>query len=178
MASVITGKRVILRSKRLEDAWDDYAWKCDPDLAKLDATSPLSIPFSIYYTSYSQDLRYEGDMDHRYAIDSLEGKHIGNCSCYNIDHMRGEAELGILIGDPDYWDKGYGSDAVITLVNHVFQERHMNRIYLHTLEDNLRAQRCFEKCGFVALRQVTKGMHRFILMEVEKSIASPAASSR
>lgn len=174
---MIKGNKLILRRKRQEDAWNDYAWKCDPELAHLDAMSPLDIPFSIYYASYSQELRYAGDMDHRYAIESLEGKHIGNCTCYNIDSMRGEAELGILIGDPDYWNKGYGSDAVTTLVNHVFKERHMNRIYLHTLEDNLRAQRCFEKCGFVARRRVTRGIHRFIFMEIEKSIAIPAGSS-
>jgi len=165
---MIRGEKVVLRPKKLEDAWNDYAWKCDPDLAHLDATTPLSIPFSIYHATYSQELRYSGAMDHRYAIESLEGKHIGNCSCYNIDHMLGEGELGILIGDTDYWDKGYGRDAVTALVNHVFKERHMRRIYLHTLEDNVRAQRCFERCGFVARRRVMRGVHRFILMEIDR----------
>jgi len=165
---MIKGNKVALRRKRLEDAWKDYAWKSDLDLARLDATVPLTIPFSIYYTSYSQELHCADMMDHRYAIETMDGEHIGNCSCYNVDHTRGEAELGILIGDPDYWSKGYGSDAVTMLVSHVFNEGNMNKIYLHTLEDNVRAQRCFQKCGFVACGPVTREGHKFILMEIEK----------
>lgn len=165
---MITGKKVMLREKGLEDAWNDYRWKSDAELANLDATFPLDIPFSVYLASYSDELHYPDSRSYRYAIETLEGKHIGNCSCYNVDYRSGEAELGILIGDPKYWAKGYGSDAVTTLVNYVFRKDHLKKIYLHTLEENIRAQKCFQKCGFVARGRVIRGIYKFVLMEIKK----------
>ncbi len=48
---MIKGKKVVLRDKRLEDAWQDYAWKIDPELSRLDATIPLDVPFQTYLLS-------------------------------------------------------------------------------------------------------------------------------
>jgi RimJ/RimL family protein N-acetyltransferase len=47
----------------------------------------------------------------QFAVDTLEGRHIGNCAYYNIDKGGGEAEVGIMIGERSYWDKGYGTAA-------------------------------------------------------------------
>jgi RimJ/RimL family protein N-acetyltransferase len=170
---MIKGDKVTLRRKRLEDAWNDYRWKKDAKLAHLDAAVPLNMPYSLYLANYSEEIRYAALAEHRYAIETLDGKHIGNCSCYNIDYARAEAELGILIGDRDYWDKGYGGDAVTALVSFVFRRNNLNRIYLHTLEENARAQKCFEKCGFVARGRVVRGIHRFLLMDIKKADVAP-----
>ena len=118
---------------------------------------------------YAEELRYPDTIRRRFAIDTLDGIHIGNCSYYDINDYRGEAELGIMVGDRDYWNKGYGSDAVATLLNHIFQDTKLNRVYLHTLEWNIRAQKCFEKCGFVPRGQSTRGWHNFIVMEIRRS---------
>ena len=166
---MMEGSKVVLRGKRLEDARNDYAWKTDADLAHLDATIPLNIPFSHYLISYAEELRYGNMGGRRYAIETLEGKHIGNCSYYNLEQDEKETELGILIGDRAYWNKGYGTDAVTTLVTQVFKETNIERIYLHTLEGNIRAQRCFQKCGFALSGRVTRGGHNFILMELKKT---------
>jgi RimJ/RimL family protein N-acetyltransferase len=48
----------------------------------------------------------------------------------------------------------------------MFREKELKRVYLHTLDWNLRAQRCFEKCGFNPVRKVRRMGHDFILMEV------------
>ncbi len=62
---MIKGKKVVLREKRLEDAWNDYTWKKDAELASLDATFPMDVPFSIYLASYSEELRYPDSRSHR-----------------------------------------------------------------------------------------------------------------
>ena len=36
---------------------------------------------------------------------------------YNLDGVRGEAEVGISIGEPDCWSCGYGSDAMQAVVS-------------------------------------------------------------
>ena len=89
--------------------------------------------------------------------------------CYDIDRDRKQAELGVMIGDREYWDKGYGADAVTTLVCHIFEETSIERIYLNTLERNVRAQRCFQKCGFIACGRVSKRRNDFLTMELHRS---------
>jgi RimJ/RimL family protein N-acetyltransferase len=74
--------------------------------------------------------------------------------------------MGIMIGDRAYWSRGYGSDAIITSLNHVFSQTDLKRIYLKTLDWNIKAQNCFKKCGFSTCGQLIHGDHYFILMEI------------
>ena len=74
-----------------------------------------------------------------------------------------------MIGDREYWGKGFGSDALITMVHHIFYEVRLRRIYLHTLDSNIRAQRCFEKCGFAACGYLARRGYKFIVMELYPS---------
>ena len=85
---------------------------------------------------------------------------------YDIDESNKQAELGILIGDKEYWDDGYGTDAVNMMVEHIFRTSNLERIYLKTLDWNVRAQRCFHKCGFVDCDRITKNGNEFIVMEL------------
>jgi len=165
---MIAGSKVILREKSSVDAWNDYAWETDPELSQLDAASPTTIAFSQYLSYYANEVCDSSPTSRQFAIDTLNGKHIGNCSYYNISETKGEAELGIMIGNRNYWDKGYGSDVVTTMVNYIFRQTNLNRIYLKTLESNNRAQKCFQKCGFAPYRHLDKNRFRFTLMEIHR----------
>ena len=94
---MLQGSKVILREKRTGDAIKDYSWRCDAELCQLDGISPWSLSFSEFLTSYGEDLRSANSRQYRFAIESLEGGHIGNCGCYNIDEEKGEAEMGVII---------------------------------------------------------------------------------
>jgi len=168
------GKKVILRRKRLEDAERDYAWRKDPELARLDAAPPLTMSYQDYLAIYrdeylaseASEICLNGRRRIRLAIDTLDGQHIGNITLYDIDQGRKQAELGIMIGDKRYWGMGYGTDAILTLLEWVFTETDLERIYLHTLDWNARARRCFEKCGFRQCRLTHEGRHQFVEMEL------------
>lgn len=175
---MLKGKKVVLREKRLEDAANDYAWRSDEELARLDAAPTLRMSFMEFLANYADELRYPSPQRRRFAIETLDGKHIGNCMYYDIDEDRGEAELGIMIGDRDYWDQGYGADAITTLLDHIFSTTKLNRIYLNTLEWNIRAQRCFQKCGFVPIEQARRHNRDFIVMEIYRSSWERSASAK
>ncbi len=166
---VIAGDKVRLREKSLSDAQNDYNWSRDEELSALDAAPPLVMGFSQYLLDYSNDLRYSSTSSERFAIETLDGKHIGNCSYYNINRLRRQAELGIMIGDRNYWSRGYGTDTVDTLVRYVFQNTSIRRIYLKTLPANFRAQKCFKKCGFTHYSQIQRNGYSFLLMELPRS---------
>jgi RimJ/RimL family protein N-acetyltransferase len=162
----IQGKRIVLRAKRLGDAPNDYRWRTDPELARLDAAAPLRMSYDQYLRMYEDEINHASPWVRRFAIETVEGQQIGNCMYYDADFVKGQAELGILIGETEYWGKGYGTDAVSTLLEHVFTETPMRRVYLHTLEWNVRAQRSFAKSGFVPVRPVRRNGYAFILMEI------------
>jgi len=163
-----TSNKVRLREKRLDDVAVDYAWKTDAELTQLDAAPVLSIGFQQYLADYARELRYPPPNRKRFAIETPDGKHIGNCTYYAFDKAKGEAELGIMIGNRIYWDKGYGASAVNALVRHIFQHTKLIRIYLKTLISNTRAQKCFKKCGFTPCGHLNYDGYNFVLMELHR----------
>jgi RimJ/RimL family protein N-acetyltransferase len=163
-----TDNEVRLRKKRLTDAPDDYVWLTDPELVELDAAQLLTITFHRYLPIYLDEFRYPSRKRRAFAVETVEGKHVGNCSYYDINEKKGEAQLGIMIGNRDYWDKGYGTETVKALLSHIFQETNLNRVYLKTLVSNIRAQKCFQKCGFKACGYLNKDSHHFVLMEIHR----------
>ena len=166
--SGITGDKVKLREKRLSDARNDYVWQTDPELVRLDAAPLLTISFPQYLMDYASQVHYTTPKRRPFAVETLDGKHIGNCTCYDVNETKGEAELGIMIGDRNYWDKGYGTDTVIALVNHIFLETNLKRVYLKTLDWNGRAQKCFQKCGFTPCGHFSRDGYSFVQMELRR----------
>ncbi len=166
---MIRGEKVVLREKRIEDAADDYAWRTDDELSRLDATRPINLSYEEFLKYSREELEYHNPRSRRLAIDTLEGKHIGNCMYYDIDLRQGEAELGIMIGDRNYWSKGYGTDSVNALLEHIFTTTPIKRVYLHTLEWNHRARRSFAKSGFREVKKVRRSGMDFIFMEIYRS---------
>lgn len=73
---------------------------------------------------------------------------IGDIGIDLIDLKNKHAEIGMTIGDKNYWDKGYGTDLVRTILNFCFQKLDLNKVYLDVWEENKRAIGCYSKCGF------------------------------
>lgn len=86
--------------------------------------------------------------DYVFAIYTKRGKHIGMCGLHAVDWKNRNAMLGISIGAPGGRDRGYGEDAIRTLLRFAFNELNLHRVALHVYAFNTRAIRCYEKCGF------------------------------
>ena len=52
----LLGARIILRDKRLEDAEQDYIWRSDPELARLDAAYPLTMSYDRYLKIFQDQI--------------------------------------------------------------------------------------------------------------------------
>jgi RimJ/RimL family protein N-acetyltransferase len=174
----VKGEKTVLREKRVEDAPGDYSWRTDEELASLDATRPLNMSYEDFLRYSKEEISFVSPLSKRLAIDTLDGKHIGNCMYYDIDVKGGEAELGVMIGDRDYWGKGYGTDSVASLLGYIFTATSLDRVYLHTLDWNERAQRSFSKTGFREVKRVRRSGQNFIRMEVLRSDWEARADSK
>ena len=162
----LNGELATLRSKRMSDAWNDYVWRTDPELSELDAAEPLGLSFVDFERFYHEDLKRYNRRSLRFAIEDEDGVHIGNCMCYDYNERRMQAEFGIMIGDPAYWGRGYGTEATKTLLTHIFETTDIRRLYLHTLVSNRRAQRSFINAGFRPYDHVWRDGKNFVQMEV------------
>lgn len=74
---------------------------------------------------------------------------IGIGALGDVQWVHRTAMLGLAIGDPAYWGRGYGSDAVQLLLRYGFEELNLYKVWLTTIAFNARAQRTFERAGFV-----------------------------
>jgi len=160
---------VRVREKRVEDIRNEYSWRVDPELSRLDATRPMSMSYEDFLRYSKEEMQFPNYRSKRLAVETLEGIHIGNIMYYDLNTQNRQAELGIMIGDKDYWSSGYGTDTVNTLLQHLFTILELDRVYLHTLSWNYRAQASFTKSGFKLIRNVKRGREDFILMEVLRS---------
>jgi RimJ/RimL family protein N-acetyltransferase len=175
---LLKGPHLRLRPKRLTDAPNDYAWRHDAELSRLDAASPLDCNFGEFVVYYGEAL-YGSDDPWRFAVETLaDEKHIGNIALYNVDRRRRESEFGIMIGDNAYWGRGYGREATGLMLAWAFSGNDFDRIYLKTLEWNGRAVRSFAACGFVPCGKRVTGNYKFLLMDIRREDFERAARAR
>ncbi len=141
---MIIGKKVILRALEKEDLTNCWKWINDPEIIE-----GVLIVFPM--SKYEEEKWYEksiGDERNKYFAIEVDKKHIGNIGLHEIDWINRKAALGIMIGEKDYLNKEYGTDAIKTILKFAFGNLNLNKIHLTVFEYNKGAVRCYEKCGF------------------------------
>jgi RimJ/RimL family protein N-acetyltransferase len=73
---------------------------------------------------------------------------IGTAGWHNINPRDLSAGFGIMIGEPDYWSQGYGTEVLQTMLLWAFDIRGLRNVKLSVLGNNPRAQKVYERCGF------------------------------
>jgi RimJ/RimL family protein N-acetyltransferase len=145
---MIVGEKVRLRPIERDDLPRFVKWFADREVRRhLDLYLPISMAQEERWFENLQE-RLDRKEEVLLAIDTAEGVHIGNVGLVPINWKDRSAELGIFIGDASYWDKGYGSDAVRTMLKIAFRKMNLHRVFLRVHEDNARGIRCYEKVGF------------------------------
>ena len=143
----IQGKRVIIRELKLDDIYQMRQWGSH--------TNPLIEDYNFPPMSDSEiKLWYKRKTKSRYnkyyGIRNEEEKLIGYMGIKEIKFFRRESTLGIVF-DPNYVDKGYGTETLILFLNYYFTEMKMKSMILEVAEFNRRAYRVYEKLGFKSI---------------------------
>jgi diamine N-acetyltransferase len=148
---VIRGERVTLREMVRADVDEMARWPrfVEPELqwANLDLTFPVD------RDGYFERGRSNATR-RRFVIRNEQGELIGTIGLRNLDFRAGEGTLGIIIR-ADAVGRGYGTDAIRSLVRYAFDVLGLRRVVLDVAENNPRAQHVYEKIGFVPV-----GTHR------------------
>ncbi len=73
---------------------------------------------------------------------------IGNCGFPQVNHIKKIGEVGLFIGDEEYRNKGYGTEALKLLIAFGFDYLTLNNIMLRVASFNDRAIKSYKKVGF------------------------------
>ncbi len=143
---MLHGKKVILRPFRREDLERATEFENDVELRLLAQIDP-PLPWSLERMEKDFERRLKEEPTAWFAIEA-DGKYIGKCGLHNFRQADQTCELGIEIGDKDYWGKGYGRDAVQLLLDYAFRLRNVRKVTLTTSSHNERAIRAYLGIGF------------------------------
>lgn len=142
--------QVQLRDLTIDDVEDRFKWSLDKEVTKHlnmpDRYPPFSKEETIRWIEMciNRTNGYE-----QKAIVTKDGKHIGWIDLKNIDTLNKHAELGIAIGDKNYWGKGYGLSAMNEMLLWGFNILGLNKIWLRVEVDNQKAIKSYKRMGYV-----------------------------
>jgi [ribosomal protein S5]-alanine N-acetyltransferase len=143
---ILKAEQIFLRPITLNDVNSNYlAWLNDPDVMQGIATSGYTLENLRTYVSE----RILNPNVVFFAICSNDThEHIGNVKIDFHDKNANLSELGLLIGDKNYWGRGIGYEACKLALDYGFNQLKLRKIYLAVYENNPNAKKLYEKLGF------------------------------
>lgn len=81
-------------------------------------------------------------------IDKESDKHIGNIKLGNIHPIHRYADIGLVIGDKNYWGQGIATNAINLVCKYAFDELNLRKVFAGVYENNIGSIKAFKKCGF------------------------------
>jgi len=156
---MIAGEHVILRAFEREDAERCYRWMNDPSIVR---TLKSRYPIAFQNESEWLDRAMTASATERhFAIERKDDRaHIGNASIHEIDWVSRTAAFGLFVGEPSAWNRGFGSDAIRTLVRFAFDEMNLRKLRINVFDYNDRAKHVLETQGFVQEGRLRQEFYR------------------
>ncbi len=141
----LKGKRVVLRPLVKEDVSLLLLWINDPDVTQF-----LSIYLPMMEANENEWFNnLHKEIQNLVLMIVVDEKPIGTMGIHNIDWKNRTANTGALIGEKDYWGKGYGTEAKMLMLNYAFNVLNLRKICSTVLAFNKRSHSYLLKCGYV-----------------------------
>jgi len=143
---ILRGEKVTLTRTEMIHAKDLYTLVLSPGVLEN---------LTIEVTDLEEFRRYiiyivnQWKLNHDFTYTILDPTHqtIGQISAYNLNFIHKRGEIGIWIGN-SFWGKGFGYDALQTIVKYAFLNLNLNRLQAHIFLSNVQSIALFKKSGF------------------------------
>ncbi len=142
----LRGERVCLRPLEREDLAAIRKWANDPEIRRLTAeVEPMSQARAEEFLE-----KVHKDLDRVWFIICLResGRAIGEAGLLRMFHPWRTTDLSIIIGEKDAWGRGYGTEAILLLLDYAFGYLGFHRVSVGVVGFNGRAVRFYQKVGF------------------------------
>ncbi|MFU0792033.1 MAG: GNAT family N-acetyltransferase [Virgibacillus proomii] len=142
----IRGESVYLRTIIKQDMLSFYQAVQDEEIRYMTGTKNIFSLEQLYehYDRISSDkTRYD------FAICLVsDDQIIGDLSILDIEQTDRKAGFRISLHNQNYFNKGYGTEAVQLALAFVFEKINLNRLQLEVYSHNIRGMKSYEKAGF------------------------------
>jgi len=137
---------VKLRALEFKDAEYMYEWLTDTEVTKDLILGRVT--FSQKKIMEFIENSWSDKRNHHFAIANEEDEYIGTVSLKNINYIDKNAEYAIVIRKR-FWGKSFALMATDEIINYGFTKLNLHKIYLNALSTNFKANRFYEKMGFL-----------------------------
>jgi RimJ/RimL family protein N-acetyltransferase len=146
----IRGEQVYLRPAERADIDLFVRWFADAETTRfLSTRAPFSKAMEEKW--FESMVEQQGKRQYHFVICLLaDDRAIGTAGFHHVNQEDGNATFGISIGEKAEWSKGYGTDALRAICDFGFGQLRLERIELDVYVTNRRAERSYEKAGFVS----------------------------
>jgi len=143
-------KRLILRDITRKDTKDIIENINNLNVSKwlLVVPYPYKLKDAKWWVNHCQESRKKKKKDnYNFGIELKEEKKIiGGIGLEKIDKFQGKAEVGYWLGE-DYWNQGYGSEALNEVLKFAFNKLKLRRIQAGVFAGNPSSGKLLEKFG-------------------------------
>jgi [ribosomal protein S5]-alanine N-acetyltransferase len=167
----LRGERIYLRQPTMGDALRIFHWERDDEVWRYDPHRPFSQNISEFLPIFERNYVHGNGRQFWFIIEDERHIPIGTITYFNIDYRLGQVEIGLGLGDKTRWGKGYGPEAIRTLVQYLFSIPGLTRIYAETAVANRPSRRAFAKANFVEVSQIydpRSSGEPWVLLEIRK----------
>ncbi len=138
------------RSKHFENA---LKWLNDPDVTRWMEIGDWPITRSVEETYFEQtDAGVQCEV--RFAVESLQGEHIGFCGIHRIDWPSRVGVTGSVIGRQDLWGQGYGTDVARVRARFAFDVLGLRMLVSEVMEGHPASIRMLERAGYEEVARI------------------------
>lgn len=148
------GKRILLRRPQMPDAQYVFHWERDDEVWRYDPHRPYSQSIKEFLPLFERNYVRGNGRQFWFIIEDELRVPIGTITYFNVDQRAGQTEIGLGLGDKTRWGKGYGAEAIHTLVQYLFTQPHFVRLYAETALVNMPARKAFTRVGFSEVGQI------------------------
>jgi len=113
-----------------------------------------------------------------FAVETLEGDHIGFTGLHGIEQRNGVALTGSFIGRRDVWSHGLGTDAAEVRTNYAFEVLGLRLLLAEVMAENVGSLRMLAKAGYQQVGRIPerywkRGMFRDQILMCRRRTAPP-----
>ncbi|HAG98157.1 MAG TPA: hypothetical protein DDW33_05810 [Ktedonobacter sp.] len=169
--NLLRGERITLRRPTMNDAAKIFHWERDDEVWRYDPHRPFSSSMMEFLPIFERNYVRGNGRQFWFIIENEQHTPIGTITYFNIDYRLGQVEIGLGLGDKTCWGKGYGPEAIRTLVKYLFSRPGLSRIYAETAHANHPSRRAFAKANFVEVSQIydpRSSGEPWVLLEIRK----------
>jgi RimJ/RimL family protein N-acetyltransferase len=148
--TVLRTSRVELTSLQMENIHTHFRWNNDPELNRLDSEVPYEEEsFGAFKNRFEQMCDNPSPLHRNFEIHAHDDETlIGVAYATRISPHNHHAQVGITIGDRDYWGRGYGRESFELLLSYCFEKLDLHRVSAETFEYHTAWRDLVEGMGF------------------------------